>query len=418
MQEKDFLMEDEKKIFERFSLGIDGAVVNKYHGILQELKMLFDPINPDKDTITTRQWNQRERIDNEFWLLQKLSHIMEKANFHELAKPTIHKALAEHSTREGVMVSVNPDKYDVLRFWALGKETPKQIFPWYKRIFYRLSGRPVPVPLEYYKRIVAAVRLRKDSKLILKMFKEVPINALEQLLPDGKIKMTKFDQGILTLTISIGMIGVMVKFVTMLAHFHVQWSLIMTGAAVLVAARSWTVYKNKRNLYLADLNRMLYYKNLANNRGLLTLLVDRAEDESFKEALLAYTFLLTRRPPSSLQQASDSESLPAEIGGIPTEQLEYLVENWISEKAGVRIEFDSEEAVNVLKGFGLLSEVDDKLFVLPLETASRHLPQQPESIILRDDEIDDIEGYDREKYRETETKLKDEEKKARRFGWF
>ena len=44
---------------------------------------------------------------------------------------------------------------------------------------------------------------------------------------------------------------------------------------------------------------MLYFKNLANNQGLLASIVSRAEDESFKEALLVYTFLLT----SSLQAA-------------------------------------------------------------------------------------------------------------------
>jgi hypothetical protein len=43
---------------------------------------------------------------------------------------------------------------------------------------------------------------------------------------------------------------------------------------------------------------MLYFKNIANNRGLLTLLVDRAEDELFKKLALTYSFLLANRPPS------------------------------------------------------------------------------------------------------------------------
>lgn len=65
---------------------------------------LFDPINPDKDTIATRQWNRRERLDNEFWLMQNLSHVMEKANFHELNKAVIERALKEHQSTEGVLV--------------------------------------------------------------------------------------------------------------------------------------------------------------------------------------------------------------------------------------------------------------------------------------------------------------------------
>ena len=66
---------------------------------------LFDPINPDKDTITTRKWNRRERLDNEFWLLNKLDTVMSKANFNELSSATVEKALSEHASREGVMVS-------------------------------------------------------------------------------------------------------------------------------------------------------------------------------------------------------------------------------------------------------------------------------------------------------------------------
>lgn len=66
---------------------------------------LFDPINPDKDTVKTRAWTRRERLDNEFWLIQKLAAIMEKANFQELPRSQVEKALAEHAAGEGVMVS-------------------------------------------------------------------------------------------------------------------------------------------------------------------------------------------------------------------------------------------------------------------------------------------------------------------------
>jgi hypothetical protein len=76
-----------------------------------------------------------------------------------------------------------------------------------------------------------------------------------------------------------------------------------------VGIRALTVYKNRRNAYLADLNRLLYFKNVANNRGLLALLVDRAEDESFKEALLTYTFLLSNRTPSTRWASSQRPDL-------------------------------------------------------------------------------------------------------------
>ena len=210
---------------------------------------------------------------------------------------------------------MNPDKYDVMRYWALGRETPTVEVPWYRALINRVMKQPGPKPVTYYKRVVVAVRLKKDQKLMLKAFKEVPINALEQLLPDGNVKMTKFDKYILSSSVGIAVTGVIAKIVTMLAHVTVDWTLVVTGITGLIGVRAWTVYKNRRNKYLVDLSRMLYFKNIANNRGLITLLVDRAEDESFKEALLTYTFLLASRAPS-VKGKDSTDMLPAEIGEI------------------------------------------------------------------------------------------------------
>lgn len=186
-----------------------------------------------------------------------------------------------------------------MRYWVLGKETPAVIEPWYTSLYARIMKRPPVIPSEFYKRVVVAVRLKKDDKLILKAFKEVPVNALEQLLPDGKVVMSKLDRGILTASLGLAGAGVVSKIVAYMAHVHMEWSLMVTLVTGLFGFRWWTVYKNRRNDYLLQLSRMLYFKNIANNRGLLTLLVDRAEDELFKELALTYAFLLTNRPPSA-----------------------------------------------------------------------------------------------------------------------
>ena len=231
-----------------------------------------------------------------------------------------------------LQVSVDTDKYDVLRFWALGKETPTSKPSIMDRVKSTILRRPLQSSMEYYKRVVVAVRLKRDDKLILKAFKEVPVNALEQLLPDGKIKMTKFDQGLMMSATAIALTGVLAKLVTYLAHVHVDWTLIITSVTGLVGFRAWTVYKNRRNSYLLDLNRMLYFKNIANNRGLLALLVDRAEDELFKECLLTYAFLLTNRPPS-VQLKDSSDQISDELGISPI--FNYLKISTFSKVLGI-----------------------------------------------------------------------------------
>ena len=202
----------------------------------------------------------------------------------------------------------------MLRFWALGREVPAQKIPFIYKFINFVMRKPAPKPLEYYKRVVVAVRLKKDDKLMLKAFKEVPVNALEQLLPDGKILMSHFDKTIIGSSLALAGAGIVAKVVASLAHVQMDWTMLLSTITALIAVRAWTVYKNRRNSYLLQLSRMLYFKNIANNRGLLTLLVDRAEDEIFKEVLLVYSFLLTNRPLSAL--TADDSNLPAEIGKI------------------------------------------------------------------------------------------------------
>lgn len=183
--------------------------------------------------------------------------------------------------------------------------------PWYKAMF--LKKNEIPKPKTYYKRVVVAIRLKRDQKLLLKSFKEIPVHALEMLVPEGKIKIDKMDKGIIGVSLTCAMVGVIAKVVTVLATLNVDFTLIGTAVGGLIAIRGWNMYKNKRNLYLIDLSRLLYYKNVANNRGLIALLVDRAEDESFKETLLVYSFLLANRPRSQFD-ARSVEMAPEDLG--------------------------------------------------------------------------------------------------------
>ncbi|CAC5387348.1 unnamed protein product [Mytilus coruscus] len=362
VEEKAFLSESEKKIYTDFALGLDSAIVNKYHGILNEIKALFDPINPDKDT-----------------------------------------------------VKVDRNNFDILRIWALGKEKPEVSIPWYRKLqFWKTPVRQTDGPA-FYKRVVIALRLKKDQKLMLKVYKEVPVNGLEMLLPDGRIVIKSRDKQIIAGSAFLAMSSVLAKCVTILAHMNVDWFLVVFITAGLLGGRTYTVYNNRRNKYLARLNRQLYFKNVANNRGSLALLVDRAEDESFKEALMAYTFLLTNR--SVLAMKKDIQFVPTELGNITDLHLERKCEEWIEKKTGAKIEFDSSEAIKHLQDFGILSISNGKLNVLPLDSAMRNLPQQPTPKVERMEE-DLLEGYDRDYFLETEEKYTEEENKDKKYGWF
>ena len=236
-------------------------------------------------------------------MLEKLSQLLEKAHFYELPVEDVRDALREHDAGDGVLVSVDPKKYDVLRIWVVGKEfEPVDNSRLYSRIAIGVVHwfRP-PRPAERYKRVVIAIRAKKQSKLLLKSFKDIRCANLEHLLPDGKIRMNQFDQRVLTGMFAVGATSAVIKLVSFLADYKISWTYIAISVAALVALRAWNMYKNKRNSYLVRLGQTLYFKSIANNRALLTLLADRAEDEVFKVTLLAYSFL---QASSKLQASS------------------------------------------------------------------------------------------------------------------
>ena len=219
--------------------------------------------------------------------------MLEKAHFYELPVEDVHEALKEHDAGDGVLVSVDPTKYDVLRVWVVGKElVPVDVGPLYSRIARSIVHWFKPVdPAERYKRVVIAIRPKKQSKLMLKSFKDIRCANLEHLLPGGKIRMNQFDQRVLAGMLTVGAASVVIKLVSFLADYKVAWTYIAISVAGIIALRAWNMYKNKRNAYLVRLGQTLYFNSIANNRALLTLLADRAEDEVFKVTLLAYSFL-------------------------------------------------------------------------------------------------------------------------------
>lgn len=70
-------------------------------------------------------------------------------------------------------MTVDPSRYDVLRFWVLGQEKPEVELSALDKAVDKIFNLKPKQPVEYYKRVVVAVRLKKDLKLMLKAFKEV-----------------------------------------------------------------------------------------------------------------------------------------------------------------------------------------------------------------------------------------------------
>ena len=139
----------------------------------------------------------------------------------------------------------------------------------------------------------------------------------------------------------------------------------LTGLVVLGAYlfRQWGKFKNRRVLFNKELSENLYFRNLDNNEGVLTRLVDEAEEEECKESLLAY-FLLYRSP-----------------AGLRAHELDAAVEAWLRERFRVTIDFEIGDALTKLEELGLVRREQERFVVTPPDDALARLRARWDAIL-------------------------------------
>ena len=124
-----------------------------------------------------------------------------------------------------------------------------------------------------------------------------------------------------------------------------------------IVVRQVMNFFNTRNKYMLTLSQRLYFHSLADNRGALTLLSDRGEEEDVKEELLLYRFLLDKpRPRTELKQ------------------LDGEIEAFMQERFGVDVDFEIEDALPRLVKDKIVTEDDQGiLHAMPPAEACRLL---------------------------------------------
>jgi hypothetical protein len=102
--------------------------------------------------------------------------------------------------------------------------------------------------------------------------------------------------------------------------------------------KEWNKFKNRKLSFMKALTDNLYFKNLDNNSGVFHHLVDSAEEEECKEAILAYYFLLT------------SET------SLTSQQLDQKIEKWLEDKFDLDVDFEIDDALAKLERLGLVTK--------------------------------------------------------------
>ncbi|KAM6154140.1 transmembrane protein 143 isoform 2-T2 [Erethizon dorsatum] len=323
----------EKAALEEFSAHVDFCTLFHYHHILARLQALYDPINPDRETLDEPSLTDPQRLSNEQEVLRALEPLLAQANFSPLSEDTLAYALVVHHPQDEVQVTINLDQYMYMRFWALGQrvgQMPRMSSVGSKRGFFT---KLPPAERRYFKRVVLAARTKRGH-LVLKSFKDTPLEGLEQLLPELKVRTSTLQRAMLNLTLVVsGLVFFVNVGMVVLTDLKVATSLLLLFFALFMGLRASKMFGQRRSAQALELAHMLYFRSTSNNSELLSALALRAQDEHAKEALLAHSFL-ARRP-----------------GGAhcpPEETCRWLqseVESWLLAQSGCVVAFNGSRAL-------------------------------------------------------------------------
>jgi uncharacterized protein DUF3754 len=320
-------------------------------------------------------------------LSEEFVRVLTEANFIEITHDEIARAFAEHALVR-VKIKAPIEDYRDVRMFRRGHHKETIDIP----SWFGLRKRPLEV--DVYDDVVMMVATRPDGTsasasrkslrsarrskqkirggaVLFKYFRHIARGDLEALFPNVRVVMSLFDQFALGLPAVVGGVPILLKLASTLtvlfvvAGFYLGLSgtvhdndteqalaalsgLFALGAFML---RQWGNFHRQSLIHQKQLTDNIYYRNVNNNSGIFNYLIGEAEEQDWKEALLAYYGLLTATAPLS------REALRARIEGM------------LLRVFGVSAAFALDDTLARLKGLDLVGETGGCLSVSPLPDA-------------------------------------------------
>jgi hypothetical protein len=217
----------------------------------------------------------------------------------------------------------------------------------------------------------------------MKLFKNMPRADLEMIFPNTRVMFRPMDKIKLWIT---GGAGLGMGLVGAAGKFAVATSNPITAAGAVaglggIAFRQAMSFVNQRQRYMVIMAQNLYFHSMADNRGVMTMLADRAAEEDVKEEILLYSVLaketVNRRDLTSVDEA---------------------IERYLASAFDIVVDFDVTDALSRLMGDGLVSEdPDGTLRTLPPREAALHIDSRWDEILDSLPELIETAGVEIEK---------------------
>jgi hypothetical protein len=336
---------------------------SEFYGRLLELKELYAPLDPDSDYVTLRDHTLPLADNSDERFLVPFEATLLRANYRRLDLKVIEDAV---SAPNELGLTYTPD-FKLFEHLVVYVRGYTKVMRECRSVKTRFKRRRVA--LDAYQRLILCLKFKPGFKLgsivrtdvvYLRMFKDVPHVDMEMHLPEQgtRVRMRWIDKAQIASPL---VLTLATKIITTAMAFAISPAALLTLAIAPVTAglNSFFGFHRAKKKHLYEMIHRLYYLSLANNASVLTRIIDSAEDEEYKEAMLAY-FILWR---------GKTDAEPWSV-----ERLDSEIETYLKEKTGVEIDFEVSDALIKLFRLGL-AYVDSRqhLVAAPLDQAIQAL---------------------------------------------
>jgi hypothetical protein len=337
----------------------------EYYQRLEKLKSAYAPFDPDADTRTLFRQPAEEHLRKENLLFNDVAQLLEGASYRHLNRDEIVEALSRPSAW-GLRMDVDFHMFERLAILVRGETSERRSL---RRISRVMRSEQLDVPI--YQRVVMLMKMRPSKRLgghvdsqhvYLQLFKNIPQSDVSMLLPGARARMSWTDRGRVIVPIVTGLAltawqifrDVKIELTQVVEQFRFKvlepaaiWAL-ATGALG-YGMKSYYNYFQTRQSYNLALTQTLYYQNLDTNLGVLYRILDEAEEQDCREAMLTYFFLWKRA---------------GEAGWTPADLQQY-VEKDLARRAQLEFHFDTRNCLPRLERYRLVEKVGDRYRAVP-----------------------------------------------------
>jgi len=365
------------------------------HGVaLSTLLQSYESFSPDSDLLITRTFTADERATMQKRVVREIEAILKQANYVRIDPTDVELILTEES-HYGLDLHVDFTAFEEILIYyrgassrrdqrrSLRKFMRKEEFevPIFQRLFLLFKLKP------FETRVLEIMipSVVDDNNIYLKLFKNIPRSDVEMVFPNTRVKFRLLDKLRLGITgsagLGMGAFGAAGKIAVAATNP------LMAAGAVLglggVAFRQAVNFLNQKQRYMVVMAQNLYFHAMADNRGVLIKLADRAAEEDVKEELLLYSVLA--------KESAKHSDLPA---------IDAAIEQYLQASFGISVDFDLEDALQRLIKDGIVTEEPDgTLKTLDPVAAAAHLDSQWDVFL---DNLPDPEGEEAQEGQEVE----------------